>query len=122
MKVGPVLTAVVAMGAMVAVISAFAANASPYVTFQQARASGGDRLHVIGTVDKDSIHQDVRKHTLTFRLKDEKGETMTVDHRGDLPSGLSEAPKVVAIGGVQEGRFVSTDLILKCPTKYNEKK
>ncbi|CAN5656962.1 hypothetical protein BH11ARM2_BH11ARM2_30210 [soil metagenome] len=122
MKVGPVLTAVVAAGAMVAVISAFAANASPYVTFKQARAAGGDRLHVIGTVDKDSIHQDVMKHTLSFRLTDDQKTTMEVVHTGDLPNNLSEAPKIVAIGGIEGDTFHSTELILKCPSKYDEKK
>ncbi|RYG48979.1 hypothetical protein EON79_02855 [bacterium] len=122
MKAGPVLTAVVAAGAMVAVISAFAANASPYVTFEQARNTGGDRLHVVGEVVKDSINMDVYKHTLSFRLKDSAGTIMTVNHRGDLPNNLSQAPKVVAVGEVKGDRFESTSLILKCPTKYESEK
>ncbi|RYG32922.1 hypothetical protein EON81_19470 [bacterium] len=120
MKAGPVLTAVVAAGAMIAVISAFAANASPYVTFEQARQTGGDRLHVVGEVVKGSINVDYLKHTMSFRLKDSDGTVMTVNHTGDMPNNLSQAPKVVAVGELKGEQFVSSDLILKCPSKYEK--
>lgn len=118
MKSGPIVTAIVATLAMSGVVAAFMSGSSPYVTIAQAKTSTSDRLHLAGDLDKSSIHTDVLKHELTFRLKDEHGDSVTVVHEGDPPANMGDATKVVAIGKMQGDRFVSQDLLIKCPSKY----
>ena len=118
---GPIVTAVVAGLAMVGVVGAFASNASPYVTVDQARNVGGDSLHLAGTLVKDSCQRDFKSGHLTFRLKDKNGVIVEVEHMGTVPASLLEATQVVAIGAMRGSRFVSNDLLVKCPSKYDEK-
>jgi cytochrome c-type biogenesis protein CcmE len=121
---GPVVTAVVAGLAMTGVVGAFMSNASPYVTVAQARTNGGDNLHLAGVLQKESYHQDIANGHITFNLKDTDGATILVEHVGVRPPSLLEADKVVAVGALspKKDRFVSHDLLVKCPSKYDEKK
>ena len=115
---GPVITCVVAVAAIAAVVGAFMTNANPYVTIAQARAMKDDQLHVAGEIVPGTVQQSLKEHALTFMIKDAEGATITVIHRGDQPANISEATKVVAIGGMSGDSFVSQKLLVKCPSKY----
>jgi len=39
-----------------------------------------------------------------------------------VPQNMGEATKVVAIGGMKDGKFVSDQLLVKCPSKYESEK
>ena len=101
---------------------AFSTSASPYVTIKQARTATGDRMHLAGKVDAETVHTDVYARTLSFRLTDADGDSIQVVNRGDIPPNLAEAKNVVAVGGVKNGVFESTQLIVKCPSKYESEK
>jgi cytochrome c-type biogenesis protein CcmE len=122
MKSGPIITAIVAILAMSGVVAAFMANASPYVTVAQAKSSTGDRLHLAGDIDKKSIQNDLVNHVLRFDITDADGQRVTVVHKGEPPANMGEATKVVAIGKMDGDRFVSDDLLVKCPSRYDDKK
>ena len=116
------MTAVVAGLAMVGVVGAFASNASPYVTVSQAKSVGGDSLHLAGVLVKNSCERDFGSGHLEFKLKDKEGATVRVEHVGSVPASLLDADQVVAIGAMRGDRFVSHDLLVKCPSKYDDKK
>jgi cytochrome c-type biogenesis protein CcmE len=122
MKKGPVITAVVALIAMAGVVIAFMSNASPYVTIAQAKSAPGDRLHLAGDIVKSSVKNDLVHHALSFQVKDQNGDVVTVMHRGEPPQNMSEATKVVAIGKMEGDNFVSDQLLVKCPSRYEEKR
>ncbi len=117
MKKGPLVTVLVTLLAFGAVIYAFSSNASPYVTVAQAKTAAGDHLHVAGDIVKDSVRMDPRRHTLTFDMTD-AGGTLHVIHVGEPPANLQEAKKVVAVGGMKGNDFISHQLLIKCPSKY----
>ncbi|MDR3691314.1 MAG: cytochrome c maturation protein CcmE [Fimbriimonas sp.] len=118
MKKGPIITAVFTVFALGAVVMAFLSSASPFVTIAQAKQTSGDQLHIAGDVVKNTLVADARAHVLRFELKDENGDTIMVRHTGEMPSNLAEVKKVVAIGGIEKGEFVSNKLLVKCPSKY----
>jgi len=118
MKKGPIITAVFTIVALVAVVTAFVTQASPFVTIAQAKQSSDSQLHLAGDVVKDSLYNNSREHLLIFKLKDENGDIITVKHNGEIPADLDQVKKVVAIGGVKDGDFVSSKLLVKCPSKY----
>jgi cytochrome c-type biogenesis protein CcmE len=122
MKKGPIVTAIFTVLALVAVVTAFVTQASPYVTVAQAKQSSDVQLHLAGDVVKDSLHNDSRGHLLTFKLKDQNGDIITVKHNGEIPADLDQVKKVVAIGGVKDGEFCSSKLLVKCPSKYEADK
>lgn len=118
MKTGPIVTAVVAIAAFAVVIVEFSNNASPYVTIAQAKQISGDELHVAGDLVKGTVQLDMVRHKLTFDMKDTDGTLVHVIHDGEPPANLDEATRVVAIGGMKDGDFVSHQLLVKCPSKY----
>lgn len=118
---GPVVTAVIASLALAGVVGAFASNANPYVTIDQARHTGGDSLHLAGVLVKDTCQLDVHTGHTHFVLQDKTGAKIEVEHLGAKPNTLEQADKIVAIGAMHDGRFVSHDLLVKCPSKYDDK-
>ncbi|MDX2066376.1 MAG: cytochrome c maturation protein CcmE [Fimbriimonadaceae bacterium] len=118
MKRGPIISGLVAVVALGAAVMAFTTSASPYVTIQQAKSAPGDRLHVAGDIVPGSVRNDVFRQELTFRIKDAEGSTVQVVHRGEKPANMAEATQVVAVGKMTGDAFVSQQLIVKCPSKY----
>jgi cytochrome c-type biogenesis protein CcmE len=117
---GNVVTGVIAVGAVIAVMVAFLNNGSPYMTMSQAVKSHDEHIHLAGDLVKDSLHNDLTKRTLEFKLKDSEGTIVQVVYKGEVPANMSEATKVVAIGHVVGGDFSSDKLLVKCPSKYEE--
>lgn len=122
MKSGTLLTGVIAAVALGGVLVAFSSSASPYVTIPQAKTAQGDRLHVAGQLDKTSIKRDLTRMQLSFRLKDENGNVLPVEYRGDMPANLENAVQIVAVGKMVGDTFQSRQLIVKCPSKYEGEK
>ena len=122
MKQGPLLTALFTVLALGAVVVAFITQASPYVTIAEAKQSHETQLHLAGDVIKGTLRNDAQDHLLVFKIKDQNGDVITVRHTGEVPTELDQVQKVVAIGGVQNGVFVSTKLLVKCPSKYEAEK
>ncbi|MCW5941245.1 MAG: cytochrome c maturation protein CcmE [Fimbriimonadaceae bacterium] len=115
---GLVITIIVALVAVSAIVVAFLQNASPYVTVAQAKQIQGDNLHLAGDILKETLKSDMKKGVITFDIRDEKGEVCTVVYKGMPPANMGEATKVVAIGGMKDGRFHSEKMLVKCPSKY----
>jgi len=103
-------------------VTAFLTNASPYVTIAEAKVSRGDNLHLAGDLDKSTIRNVISKSEVHFTLKDEKGEIVQVVYHGPAPANLGEATKVVAVGGMKDGAFHASKLLIKCPSKYESSK
>ena len=119
---GTVITGVVAALAMGGVLMAFVKNASPYVTVAEAKQSRSDGVHLAGDLVKDSIQTNPKSGEIRFRLKDPQGQLADVLYIGSTPGNLSEATKVVAVGGMnKDDVFVSHQLLIKCPSKYESK-
>lgn len=119
-KSGVFVTILVCVLALVAIGATFIANASPYVDVSQALESKGDGLHLLGTIDKSTVHTDMAGRRITFQLVDAKGKTMTVEYTGEAISNIGEATKVVAVGSVKNGQFEAYKLNIKCPSKYDD--
>lgn len=122
MKSGPLVTAVVALVAMTGVVVAFMSNASPYVTIAEAKQLKSDRMHLAGDILKETVVTDYKANEVRFQVKDVNGDQILIVHRGEMPANMSSATKVVAIGGVEGDRFISKQLLLKCPSRYEEEK
>ncbi|NOK59741.1 MAG: hypothetical protein GFH27_549285n265 [Chloroflexi bacterium AL-W] len=62
------------------------------------------------------------ENNFTFELKDEMGQMVTIVSEQSMPSNFDHATSVVAIGHYDEakGVFLAEDLLVKCPSKYQE--
>ncbi len=120
MKVGAILSVAVAAVAVGAAMVAFLLNASPYVTIAEAKRLDGSNLHVAAEIDKSTLRAVTGKE-VRFTVFEEGGDRLNVVYDGPPPSNMGEAAQVVVIGGMRNGEFHATKMLLKCPTKYQGK-
>ncbi len=116
--------AVWTIGGVVAIIAfvafgagAFKSNLTPYVSFQQARATS-DAVQIAGKLVHGSDSFDAASSSLTFSIQDEHGDVMRVAYKGLKPGNFNEATQVVAIGRYHGGILEAEQLLVKCPSKY----
>ena len=121
MKVSTVVPIVVSFLAIGVSMAVFSSSATPYITVAQARKMSGDQLNLGVIVDKSTIHRSLTANVLEFDAKDKNGEKIHVKHVGELVD-LSKATAVTCIGKLEGDVFVSQQMLVKCPSKYEEEK
>ncbi len=129
------------------IVSSTQANAEYFMTIDELKAKGtadvGKSLRVSGAVVGDSIQYDPKTLTLTFLVANVPGDQKQIDAQGGLAAVLHEAvinpsasrievvysgPKpdllkneaqAIMTGHLgSDGVFHADELLLKCPTKY----
>ncbi len=115
-----VVLAMVLLAVAVAVgVTSFRDTMTPYISFAEARRSSG-LVQVNGALaDKNYVAKPEEQY-LEFKLKDDHGEVMPVVYRGVIPGNFDQATMVVAIGRWQDQRFEAEQLLVKCPSKYQD--
>ncbi len=117
-SVVPIVFCFLAIGISVAV---FSSSATPYITLKEARKMSGDRLNLGVEIIKGSRSQRPGSKVLEFDGKDRNGETIHIKHVGELVD-ISKAERVTCIGKLEGDVFVSQQMLVKCPSKYEEEK
>jgi len=111
-------------------ISSFQSNAMYYLTVPelktQAQTEGAafyNRIvRVSGPLHKESIDWNAKTMTLKFHI-DESGDMFPVAFVGPVPDTLQNGETVVVEGKyTSEGIFNATNILVKCPSKYEEEK
>jgi cytochrome c-type biogenesis protein CcmE len=99
----------------------FGNSISTYVNFEEA--TGMDGAHVVGSLD-DSKNYGFSMETkqFSFYLKDEAGNVRRVIYPKPKPNNFEQADRIVVIGEMQNGVFYADDMLMKCPSKYNDAK
>jgi cytochrome c-type biogenesis protein CcmE len=115
------LKIVLAIGLLVAALAigltSFRQTMTPYIGFQEAKSASG-QVQVNGVLaDKNYVLKPADQY-LKFNLKDTKGEVMPVEYHGVIPGNFDQAVSVVAIGQFQHDHFEASQLLVKCPSKY----
>jgi cytochrome c-type biogenesis protein CcmE len=119
MNVKVILALVLFVAAVFVGVTSFRKTVTPYISFEEARRSQG-LVQVNGVLaDKRYVLKQDEQY-LSFRLKDEAGEVLPVEYRGVVPGNFDQATSIVAIGRYEEGRFEAEQLLVKCPSKYQE--
>ena len=121
MKVSTVVPIVVSFLAIGVSMAVFQSSSTPYITVAQARKMSGDRLNLGVEIDKATIHPSLTKNVLEFDAKDKNGEKIHVKHVGEMVD-ISKAERVTCIGKLEGDVFVSQQMLVKCPSKYEEEK
>lgn len=131
------IVALLAVAAAIGIIVSTTDSASQYVTFQEAKAMAQDgqdsKIHVVGELKKDAsgkvvgIEYNPSKdpNFLAFSLVDNNGKEQRVVCYTPPASmrDFDKSEKVVVIGRYQAGQeqFLASEILMKCPSKYEEK-
>ncbi len=93
---------------------------SPYVDFGYAKSHPEKTVQIIGSTDKKTIRES--KTGFQFNITDDKNNILSVSYNGIKPLNFDHADKVVVIGKFMDNKFIAGKVLVKCPSKYTEKK
>lgn len=109
----------------VAVVITTMTDSGTYSDFSAAAAKPGKEFHIIGTLNraKPVIYDaKINANQFSFHMFDEKGVEREVVYHNAKPQDFEKSEKVVLVGCMQGNQFIAKSLLLKCPSKYNDKK
>lgn len=97
----------------------FGNSINSYVNFEQADDRGS--AHVVGTWD-DSRDWGFSRENMrfSFYMKDQDGNVRRVIYPKPKPNNFEQATQLVVIGEMKNDVFYANDMLLKCPSKYND--
>ena len=126
------ILAIVVIGIAIAIMISTAGDTSSYVNFTEAKNmavknSSDVKVHVVGTLKKDAqgqvmdIYPSPDKLSFSFILLDDQNTPQEVYYNEPMPADFQRSEQVVIIGSYQGDVFVADKILLKCPSKYQEK-
>lgn len=81
----------------------------------------GKTVKATGSWVKENGYEiNKEKKIFAFYMKDENGSMMRVMYHGTMPNNFESSTSVVVTGKYQDGIFHATDILTKCPSKYQE--
>jgi len=98
-------------------------NTSTYADFSEAIANPGKEYHVVGKLDKTQplIYEPrINPDEFLFSMIDNKGVVKKVVLHKSKPQDFEKSEQIVLIGQMEDGNFHANDILMKCPSKYNE--
>ncbi|MBL3654822.1 cytochrome c maturation protein CcmE domain-containing protein [Fulvivirga sediminis] len=122
---------IIVIAVAIGIIIVTAGDASSYVTFDQAKemADNGNNnsIHVVGELPKTGsgeitgIEPSSDKLSFSFVMVDENKKEQRVFYNEPMPTDFKRSEKVVVIGSYKENLFIADKILMKCPSKYQEK-
>jgi len=86
--------------------------------FSQIEKSEGT-IKATGSWVKEKKYQiDKQKNIFSFYIKDFKGKEIKVVYKGAIPNNFESSTSVVVTGKYKNGSFYASDILTKCPSKY----
>lgn len=104
------------------VYESLAAAVDPYITVSEVMDSPqsyqGKRVQVFGNIVKGTL--DIQGLNVTFALTDNV-TSLNVVFDGIPPSGIQDGGQVVVVGEFDgNNRIEASEILVKCPSKYEE--
>ena len=117
-----IIGAVVVALSMIMAMYSFKSTMTTYVSVSEAKVTTRP-VQVAGVVAKGSKHYDLQDNKLIFTLREDSGDEMAVEYGGQKPANFDDVTKIVAIGKYNTERhvFMATEVLVKCPTKYEQR-
>jgi cytochrome c-type biogenesis protein CcmE len=117
--------AVVAVVIGVLIVTSFSGSTSDYLTVAEIKSLGSDQTRnsrVSGEIVPNSVDWNTRELHLTFEIEDETGQ-LAISYHGPQPDMLVDAVEAVVVGKYDPSDqvFEAEELLMKCPSKYEEK-
>ena len=115
----------VLIAASIAVLISFTGDLSTYDTVASATQKEGKYVHLIAKLDKTQpVEYDAVKNPnyLRFIAVDTLGNTIPVIYHNAKPGDFEMSERLVLKGSIKSGQFECKEILMKCPSKYNNPK
>src|SRR5512143_2948235 len=118
MKTKVIVASIVIVAAVIFGAVSFVETNVEYTNFQNARSTG-KKVQVKGVWLRDrESNFDAEKAQFVFYMKDDNGQAVKVIFDGAKPNNFELADAVVVKGRFQDDVFHASDILTKCPSKY----
>lgn len=98
-------------------------DSTTYADFNTAFNNEGKQFHVAGELVREEpvLYDPSKNASLTeFFLRDSLGVVQKVYLHKSKPQDFERSEKIVVIGKAEKDGFHASDVLMKCPSKYNE--
>lgn len=100
-------------------------NTSTYADFTEAMNNPNKEYHVVGKLDKTQEQMydpKINPDEFSFSMIDNKGVVKQVVLHKSKPQDFEKSEQIVLIGKMDGEHFHANDILMKCPSKYNDGK
>ncbi|WP_312187234.1 cytochrome c maturation protein CcmE [Sphingobacterium sp.] len=114
---------IVIIAVAIAMILVIYTDSSTYSTFAEAKEKKTE-LYVVGQLNKEkALHYDPKTdaNKFTFFMYDNAGTECEVIFRGAKPQDIERSEQIVLTGKMEGNVFRASKILMKCPSKYNDK-
>lgn len=128
----PHIIGLIIIAVVIGVLISSAGSVSEYVSFKDAREMADEgsssKVHVVGSLKKDAkgeiqgmfYNPAMDPNYFVFTMLDQNNEEREVIYHAPKPQDLEKTEQVVVIGRFRGKDFVADQILLKCPSKYQE--
>jgi cytochrome c-type biogenesis protein CcmE len=116
------ILAILVVAVAVGILISASKDVTTYANFEQA-TENGDRVKLVGQLVKDKpveYNPEKDPNYLSFYLRDDAGEVRKVVLLAGKPQDFERSEQVVLTGQMQGDHFAASDMLLKCPSKYQD--
>ncbi len=113
------LVVVIGIGVIISTFS----DSSTYANITEAFNNQGEEYHVVGKLNRSEeviYNPSVNPNLTQFSLIDDEGKTCNVKLYKSKPTDFEKSESVVLIGKAEGNTFHADEILMKCPSKYNE--
>lgn len=114
---------IVVIAVAIGVIFTSLQSSATYSDFTEAAANPDTEYHVVGKLNKTiPVQYDpkINADECSFMLVDNKGVEKQVVLHKSVPQDIQKSEQIVLIGKMQGQQFHANDILMKCPSKYND--
>lgn len=120
-KIYIIALVIIAIG--VGVILTSLSSTATYSNFKEAQQNPNKEYHIVGK--RDTTEAEVYQPLLNpdrfeFYLIDQLGEKRKVILHKSKPQDFDKSEQIVVIGKMNGAVFEADDILMKCPSKYND--
>ncbi len=119
------IVGIVVIAIAIGVIFVSLKNTSTYADFTEAISNPEKEYHVVGKLDKNQpqiYDPKINADQFMFTLIDNKGISKQVVLHKSKPQDFEKSEQIVLIGKMDGNEFHANDILMKCPSKYNDGK
>jgi cytochrome c-type biogenesis protein CcmE len=119
------IVGIIVIAVAIGVIITSLKNTTSYADFNEAIANPDKEYHVVGKLNKEApmvYDPKINPDEFIFTLIDNKGVEKRVVLHKNKPQDFERSEQIVIIGKMQGEEFHANDILMKCPSKYNDGK
>lgn len=119
------IVGIIVIAVAIGVIITSLKNTTSYADFTEAISNPDKEYHIVGKLDKEQpliYDPKINADEFIFTLVDNKGVHKRVVLHKNKPQDFERSEQIVIIGKMKGDEFHANDILMKCPSKYNDGK